>query len=123
MAKTREELLSSPKGFIDNFSGKVNNYKKGIEYNHDYSFYTPKEVKAILGAESKVQQSCSFCHEAKDTDGPTWIGATGERIDGARLYLSISHPGFAVLFNEDQQWQGININYCPVCGRRLSNEQ
>ena len=67
--------------------------------------------------ETKEQQKCIFCHgdplpimNMDDGDeADVWIS-------GRTLKVSVCDPYGTYIINTD----GVNINYCPMCGRKLS---
>lgn len=85
-----------------------------------------KAVSQEKGSKStpltEKQKKCPYCHISEEADSPSWIKGTGERIDGARFYISVGHPGHAIILDDEHEWLGISIRYCPMCGRRLEEE-
>lgn len=101
-------------------------YKMMMIGNEDEYLYRPLEkqdVYDILNAETKEQNKCKYCHEpfldlSEKTD---------DQIDWEYLaYCSLDENRNLVYGSLDDGYEGQSaetlINYCPMCGRRLSDE-
>ncbi|NCE63703.1 hypothetical protein D1159_03695 [Pseudoflavonifractor sp. 524-17] len=69
-------------------------------------------ISALRAQQSRTLESCEMCStqwtQADWADG----GAHDFRIDGDTLYY----------FDAQFGWEGVKINYCPFCGRPLTEE-
>ncbi|MFT9040750.1 hypothetical protein [Schleiferilactobacillus harbinensis] len=101
-------------------TSQLDNYIDGWKDRFAKSVTVEKGSKSTPLTEK--QKKCPYCHISEEADSPSWIKGTGERIDGARFYISVGHPGHAIILDDEHEWLGISIHFCPMCGRRLEEE-
>jgi len=84
-------------------------------YQSDFSVFCNEEAEAIetvlkeLGLTPKPEEGCEFCREEITLDS-----------GGTHVYCVGDHNVLGV--DNNTTFETFEINYCPMCGKRLAND-
>lgn len=134
MAETVQDVIDSMRREAIGYRKRFDSFKfKRQGQMADLLFAIVNRLTAAQAAENEWRKRCPYCHEFETYDTDTYDFGRNEDItvdvgellvngDYASAYMAMGIGKRIGIFvsGETSSWH--QINYCPICGRRLEAE-